>query len=265
MTRRIQFQTLPVFGADQRQVAEVVRGAMNGKTNNTGEITLATGNATSTTLYDDRIGFDSLIFFVPLSAAAEADSAPYGAFQDSTDQTAANTTTAYAVTFNTTDYSNGVYVSNSSRLNVRNYGVYNIQFSIQFKNTTNDGQDVDIWFRKNGTNVDASNSRFHLPARKGAGDPSHLIAAMNYFLEMNAGDYVEIMWRVTDVGVSIEQYPTSTSPTRPSVPSAIATMNYVAPSATTNLYVSTQQQGEATITHWANATADKTYGYIVVG
>ena len=265
MTRRVQFQTLPVFGSDPRQVAEVVRGAMNGKTNNTGEITLATGNATSTTLYDDRIGYDSLIFFVPLSAAAEADSAPYGAFQDSTDQTAANTTTAYAVTFNTTDYSNGVYVSNSSRLNVRNYGVYNIQFSIQFKNTTNDAQDVDIWFRKNGTNIDGSNSRFSLPARRSSGDPSHLIAALNYFLEMNSGDYVEIMWRVTDVGVSIEQYPTSTSPTRPAVPSAIVTLNYVAPSATTNLYVSTQQQGEATITHWANATADKTYGYIVVG
>jgi hypothetical protein len=265
MTRRIQFQTLPVFGSDPRQVAEVVRGAMNGKTNNTGEITLATGNATSTTLYDDRIGFDSLIFFVPLSAAAEADSAPYGAFQDTTDQTAANTTTAYAVTLDTTDYSNGVYLSNSSRLNVRNYGVYNIQFSIQFKNTTNDAQDVDIWFRKNGTNIDGSNSRFSLPARKSTGDPSHLIAAMNFFMEMNAGDYAEIMWRVTDVGVSIEQYPTSTSPTRPSVPSAIVTLNYVAPSATTNLYVSTQQQGEATITHWANATADKTYGYIVVG
>ena len=265
MTRRIQFQTLPVFGSDPRQVAEVVRGAMNGKTNNTGEITLATGNATSTTLYDDRIGFDSLIFFVPLSAAAEADSAPYGAFQDSTDQTAANTTTAYAVTFDTTDYSNGVYLSNSSRLNVRNYGIYNIQFSIQLKNTTNDSQDTDIWFRKNGTNVAGSNSRFSMPARKSTGDPSHLIAAMNYFLEMTAGDYVEIMWRVSDIGVSIEQYPTSTSPTRPAIPSAIATMNYVAPSATTNLYVSTQQQGSATITHWANATADKTYGYIVVG
>ena len=265
MTRRIQFQTLPVFGADQRQVAEVVRGAMNGKTNNTGEITLATGNATSTTLYDDRIGFDSLIFFVPLSAAAEADSAPYGAFQDTTDQTAANTTTAYAVTLDTTDYSNGVYVSNSSRLNVRNYGIYNIQFSFQYKNTTNDAQDVDIWFRKNGTNIDGSNSRFSLPARKSTGDPSHLIAAMNYFLEMNAGDYAEIMWRVTDVGVSLEHFPTSTTPDRPSVPSAIVTLNYVAPSATTNLYVSTQQQGQATITHWANATADKTYGYIVVG
>jgi hypothetical protein len=260
-----QFRSLPPFGGDERAVAEVVRGIMDGKTNNTGTLTLATGNATTTTLYDERIGYDSLIFFVPLSSAAENDSAPYGAFQDSTDQTAANTTTAYAVAFNTTDYSNGIYVSNSSRLNVRNYGVYNIQFSLQYKNTTNDGQDVDIWFRKNGTNVDNSNSRFHLPARKSSGDPSHLIAAMNFFMEMNAGDYAEIMWRVTDVGVSLEQYGTSSSPTRPAIPSAIVTLSYVAPAATTNLYVSSQGQGSATISHWANGTSDKTYGYIIVG
>ena len=263
MTR--QFRTLPPFGASERDVAEVVRGIMDGKTNNTGLLTLATGNAVTTTLYDGRIGYDSLIFFVPVSNAAEADSAPYGAFQDTTDQTAGNTTTAYAVTFNTTDYSNGIYLSNSSRLNVRNYGIYNIQFSFQYKNTTNDGQDVDIWFRKNGSDVAGSNSRFHMPARKSTGDPSHLIAAMNFFIEMNAGDYAEIMWRTTDVGVSLEQYGTSTSPTRPSIPSAIVTLNYVAPSATTNLYVSSQQQGEATVSHWANSTADKTYGYIIVG
>ena len=260
-----QFRTLPPFGGDQRAVAEVVRGVMDGKTNNTGRITLATSNAVTTTLYDERIGYDSLIFFVPISAAAEADSAPYGAFQDSTDQTAANTTTAYAVTFNTTDYSNGIYISDSSRLNVRNYGIYNIQFSFQFKNDSNDGQDVDIWFRKNGTNVAASNSKFYLPARKSTGDPSHLIAAMNYVLEMNANDYVQVMWRVSNTGVSLEQYPTDTSPTRPATPSTIITMSYLAPSATTNLYVSTQQQGQATISHWANATADKTYGYIIVG
>ena len=260
-----QFRTLPPFGGDQRAVAEVVRGVMDGKTNNTGLVTLATGNATTTTLFDERIGYDSLIFFVPVSDAAEADAAPYGAFQDSTDQTAANTTTAYAVTFNTTDYTSGVYLSNSSRLNVRNYGVYNIQFSIQFKNTTNDGQDVDIWFRKNGTNVDASNSRFHLPARKSGGDPSHLIAALNFFLELNANDYIEIMWGTTNTGVSIEHFDTSTSPTRPAVPSAIVTASYVAPSATTNVYVSAKQQGSATLTHWANNTANKTYGYIVVG
>jgi hypothetical protein len=260
-----QFRSLPPFGGDERAVAEVVRGIMDGKTNNTGLLTLATGNAITTTLYDERIGYDSLIFFIPVSDAAEADSAPYGAFQDSTDQTAANTTTAYAVTFNTTDYSNGIYLSNSSRLNVRNYGIYNIQFSFQFKNTTNDGQDVDIWFRKNGSDVAASNSRFHMPARKSTGDPSHLIAAMNFFIELNAGDYAEIMWRTTDTGVSLEQYGTSTSPTRPAIPSAIVTVSYVAPAATSNLYVSDRQQGSATVTHWANSTADKTYGYIIVG
>ena len=152
---------------------------------------------------------------------------PYGAFQDSTDQTAANTTTAYAVTFNTTDFTNGVTLSNSSRLNVAQAGIYNLQFSIQFKNTTNDGQDVDVWFRKNGTNIDNSNSRFHLPARKSGGDPSHLIAALNLFVSLAANDYVEIMWRPTDVGVSLEHFATSSSPTRPAVPSAIATLSFV--------------------------------------
>jgi hypothetical protein len=152
---------------------------------------------------------------------------PYGAFQDSTDQTAANTTTAYAITFDTTDFTNGVTLSNSSRLNVAQAGIYNLQFSIQFKNTTNDGQDVDVWLRKNGTNIANSNSRFHLPARKSGGDPSHLIAALNFFFSLAANDYVEIMWRPTDVGVSLEHFATSSSPTRPAVPSAIATLSFV--------------------------------------
>jgi hypothetical protein len=265
MSRSVQFRTLPAFGASEREVAEVVRGIMDGKTNNSGLLTLATGNATTTTLYDERIGTESIILFAPMSDAAEADAAPYGAFQDSTDQTAANTTTAYAVAFNTTDYSSGVYLSNSSHLNVRNYGIYNIQFSLQFKNTTNDSQDVDVWFRKNGTNVAASNSRFGMPSRKSSGDPSHVIAALNFFIELQANDYIEIMWRVSDVGVIMENYPTSTTPDRPSVPSAIATMNYIAPAATSNVYVSAQQRGQATITHWANNVANKTYGYVIIG
>jgi len=152
---------------------------------------------------------------------------PYGAFQDSTDQTAANTTTAYAVTFNTTDFSNGVTIASNSRITVADSGIWNLQFSIQLTNTTNAAQDVDIWFRVNGTNVANSNSRFGFAPRKGAGDPYHTIAAINYFVSLNATDYVEIMWRTTDIGVQIEQYAASASPTRPAVPSAIVTMSFV--------------------------------------
>jgi len=152
---------------------------------------------------------------------------PYGAFQDSTDQVAANTTTAYAITFDTTDFNNGVTLSNSSRLNVSQSGIYNIQFSIQFKNSTNDTQDVDVWFKKNGTNIDKSNSRFGLGPRKSSGDPTHMISAMNFFVSMETNDYVEIMWRPSDVGISIEHYATSTTPTRPAIPSVIATVTFV--------------------------------------
>ena len=153
--------------------------------------------------------------------------APYGAFQDSTDQVAANTTTAYAITFDTTDFSNGVTLSNSSRLNVSQSGIYNVQFSIQFKNTTNDTQDVDLWFRKNGTNIDNSNSRFGLGPRKSSGDPAHMIGALNFFVSLAANDYVQIMWRPSDVGVSIEHFAASSTPTRPAVPSTIVTLSFV--------------------------------------
>ena len=152
---------------------------------------------------------------------------PYGAFQDSTDQTAANTTTAYAITFDTTDFNNGVTLSNSSRLNVSQAGIYNIQFSVQLVNTTNASVDIDIWFRKNGTNIDKSNSRFGLAPRKSAGDPFHLIGAMNFFVSLDTNDYIELMWRTSDVGAYIEHYAASSTPTRPSIPSVIATVTFV--------------------------------------
>lgn len=152
---------------------------------------------------------------------------PYGAFQDGTDQTAANTTTAYAITFDTTDFSNGVTLSDSSRLNVAQAGIYNLQFSIQFTNTTNASQDVDVWFRKNGTDIAKSNSRFGFAPRKGVGDPFHIIATLNFFVSLAANDYLQIMWRTTDVGVSIEHYAASSSPTRPAIPSVIATLSFV--------------------------------------
>jgi len=258
------FRTLPVFGADLRGISEVVRGIMDGKTNNTGTITLATGNATTTTIQDYRIGADSVIILVPDSEAAYADSAPYGAFQDSTDQVAANTTTAYPMTFNSTDYSNGVSVVSNSRITVKNYGIYNLQFSAQLVNTDTSIHDIDIWFRKNGTNIASSNSRYSVPNSHGGVDGS-LIAALNYYIELNANDYVEIMWATDDTAVSIQQLATRTNPDTPSTPSVIATMQYVAPAASTNVYVTAKGKGTATLTHYANNTADKTYAYIVVG
>lgn len=65
----VQFRTLPVFGTDPRAVADVVNGIMNGKTNNTGTVTIGL-SVTSTTINDARIGADSVILFMPTNANA---------------------------------------------------------------------------------------------------------------------------------------------------------------------------------------------------
>jgi len=258
------FRSLPTFGGDQRAVAEVVRGIMDGKTNNTGTLTLATGGATTTTLTDRRIGPDSVILFVPISSASFADSAPYGAFQSLVDQAIATANTAYAMTLDTTDYSNGVTLSNSSRMNVKNAGVYNFQWSGQFKNTDSQIHDVSVWLRKNGADVTGSTGFISIPNKHGSVD-GHLIVGWNYFLELAANDYIELWWSATNTSISLEHFPTQTSPTRPSTASLITTLNFVTPNALTNIYTSSQGQGTATITHFANSTANKTYRYAIIG
>ena len=258
------FRTLPPFGGDQRQTAEIIRGIMDGKTNNTGTITLATGGATTTTLNDRRIGVDSVILFVPNSAAAYADVMPYGAFQSVADQAIATANTAYAMTLDTTDYSNGVTLSNSSRMNVKNAGVYNFQWSGQFNNTDTQIHDVDVWLRKNGTNVVGSTGVISVPNSHGGVD-GHTIVGWNYFLELAANDYIELYWSSSSTNISLQFYPAQTSPTRPSTASLITTLNFVTPNALTNIYTSSQGQGTATISHFANSTADKTYKYVVIG
>jgi hypothetical protein len=258
------FRRLPPAGGDQRAVAEIVNGMMDGKTNNTGTITLATGNATTTTINDPRISRDSMILLVPKSAAAFADTAPYGAFQSLVDQTIASTTTAYAMTLDTTDYTNGVYLSNSSRMNVRNAGIYNLQWSGQFENTDSADHDAYVWLRKNGTDVVASTGLISIPAKHGS-IYGHTIGGWNFFVELAANDYIELYWSADSTAVSLQFYAAGSAPTKPSTASLITTMQYVAPNAMDNVYVSAQTNGSATLTHFANSTASKTYGYVIVG
>ena len=259
------FRTVPSFGADPRVVAEIVRGAMNGKTNNHGTVTLGTSWASQTTIYDERISPDSKIILIPFSDAAEADAAPYGSFSNNNGQTAPSTTSTNVVEFDTTELSNGIYLSSTTKIYVRNAGTYSLMYSLQLANSNNDSEYADVWFRVNGTDVPNSASRFGLPARKSTGDSSHLIGAMNLFLDLDAGDYVELAGSVSNTSVVLEYLAADTGLPRPAIPAVIFTINYIAPIAYSNVYVSSQSKGSAVVSHYANNTADKTYAYVVVG
>lgn len=264
------FRVLPPFGSDPRGVAEVVNGIMNGKTNNTGSVTLATGGASTTTITDARIGAESVVILVPSDDVSSTLYFPYLAVQDDTDQAATTTSAANIMSFSTTDYSLGASLVDNTKLKVDYSGLYNLQFSAQLINSTNDVQEVSIWFVKNGTNVANSNSEFGIKQRKSSGVASRAIAALNFFIALEKDDYVQIAWRPSDIGVSLEYFGTQTTPIRPATPSIIATLSYLSSNGyTSNLfteaYISAVTAGSATISHPANTTAGKTYKYIIVG
>ena len=110
-----------------------------------------------------------------------------------------------------------------------------------------------------------SASRFDMEARQTSSDWGHVVGTVNIFLDLNAGDYVEIAGTTSSTLVVLEHYVADTIIPRPAIPAAIVTVNYIAPLSMDNVYISAQQNGQATLTHFANNTSDKTYLYIIVG
>lgn len=145
----------------------------------------------------------------------------YGAFSDTTTQEAASINTAYAMTFNTTDSSNGVSIgSPTSRLVVANQGVYNIQFSAQLDKKSGATGIIHIWLRKNGTNVANTASKVAIQ-----GTAAEMVAAWNFVIQLEPTNYVELMWATDDTEVIL--HAASTTSVWPAVPSVICTITQV--------------------------------------
>ena len=134
--------------------------------------------------------------------------------------------TAAPMYFNTTDYSNDITLVSTTQMKAANAGLYNLQWSAQFNNTDTALQDVSVWLRVNGTDVVGSTGFVSIPSTHGGVD-GHTIAGWNFFAQLNTNDYVEIWWSTTNQKVTIDCYPPSTGPTRPSTASVVATLSFV--------------------------------------
>ena len=67
-----QFRRLQPQFADTREIAEITNSILNGKLNCTGNITL-NSSGTTTTLYNERISYDSVILLMPRNANAAGE------------------------------------------------------------------------------------------------------------------------------------------------------------------------------------------------
>jgi hypothetical protein len=143
----------------------------------------------------------------------------YGSFYDTTTQAALVVNTATAITFNTTDLSNGVFIgSPTSRIVVDSEGIYNFDTSFQLDKTAGGTGEFYFWFRLNGVDVPDSASQIRIQ-----GNNAEIFSSLNYFFDLKANDYVELMFSVSDLTVEIAAF-AAAAPV-PGIPSIILTVS----------------------------------------
>ena len=142
----------------------------------------------------------------------------YGAFHSTVTQTAAAINTAYPMTLNTTDISFGVYTGTpNSRIYIDTEGFYNFQFSAQLHKTAGGVGAIYIWARINGVDIPDSATKIRIQ-----GNNAETVAAWNFVLPVNAGDYFELVWSTDDTSCEILALPASAP--HPAIPSLILTV-----------------------------------------
>ena len=139
-----------------------------------------------------------------------------------------NATTAQAIIFTGTLASYGIELSatNTSRVVCTTAGVYNFQFSMQMLNFTTTEDNVTIWFKKNGTDIQYSAGVAQINAKHGS-DPGAAIVAWNLIVDMNVTDYIEIYFSSETGETVCATYPAGTTPVTPISPSVILTATFV--------------------------------------
>jgi len=109
----------------------------------------------------------------------------------STDQTAASTNTAYALTYTSSTADGITNGTPSSRLVFAEAGQYMVSFSAQIASTSSSTVNFWFWPRVNGTDVTGSTMKNALHQ-----NGSVLVVSRSAIFEFSAGDYLEAMWAV---------------------------------------------------------------------
>ena len=136
--------------------------------------------------------------------------------------------TANAITCNTIIVQEEIGFLNNRSIIFAHTGTYNIQFSLQFKNSdTNRPHDAVVWFRLNGSDMPHSSSYITIPERKNNIDGKNLMT-VNFVDTFYYNDYVELWWAAQDADVSIATISSETLlPAVPVSPAVIVTVTQV--------------------------------------
>jgi len=139
----------------------------------------------------------------------------YGTFVDASLQTAAAINTAYPVEFDTPGVQFGVRVVSASRITFDSAGRYLLAATLSAQLNAGPAGNLSVWLR-----IDGSTSVLNSATLAQVTAPTTL--ARSFLVDVAAGQYVEIMWAVSDTDVRL-QAAAAAAPV-PAVPSASLTV-----------------------------------------
>jgi hypothetical protein len=149
---------------------------------------------------------------------------PNGLFFSTTDQPIGAVNTAQPIDIPLEYLNNAVYVNSGtdSRVYVEIAGVYNFQFSGQLVSGSASAKQVYIWIARNGTDIGYSTHQYTV-----SGSGTHLNVSWNFNIDLDEGEYIELLWASDDIDMSLEAA-AATAP-HPGMPSAVMAVNFIAP------------------------------------
>ena len=171
-------------------------------------------------LYFNRLD-DSLLRLANPRGAALLN-VPCALYYSTTDQTAAATNTAYPIEFENTYFENGMTINggSNSEITVDNPGIYNFQMSGQLFSGNSSPKTAQIWIRRSNTDIGYSAHAYTDDINSG-----YLEVNWNFNIDLQAGDYIEIMWATTDVNLYFNAV--APSAPYPGISSVVMAVNFI--------------------------------------
>lgn len=144
-----------------------------------------------------------------------------GSFFDTTTQPNSSINEVNAFIFNNDPIANsGVVLKEKSKVFFEKAGVYNLQFSAQlFTSTKASVEQIDIWLATNGN--DEANSNTQVQVRSLGDKTGKAVAAWNFLVTVQEGDYCELRWISDEPTMSIAAVAADLTPAKVAIPSVI--------------------------------------------
>lgn len=146
-----------------------------------------------------------------------------GVFFDTTTQT--DGSGEVPMEFNTQYLSRGVSLIDDTKIYVNRDGLFEFQLSTHIHNEDSQAHTFELWGRLNGTDIPNSRFIYSVPSSHG-GTPGALIPSQNFWLNLSAGDYVQIMWATDNANVKIAYHAAEAG--KPVSPSLLLTVKEIA-------------------------------------